>query len=726
MNAADVGMNGEASASNVEQNRDSITNSPKHNDCGKHCSLAVGGARPKVRNLVCNIPNGINPLLAEDAAKVNNNVLPPESLDSDLDDSNASGSGCVNKLHNGMNLNCTNGVENTNGIDSYLRNNVNCHATVDKCPLKVRSCSNKDNNLDVSTKSNGCYRSEPQHGGVVGWWEETDSPSESENEGEDALSADECCIYTYKGDQMADLPSSFFTLDVLARCGDQGPSGEGARREDGDEHGRDGERNGGGSSPEMDFLEMDFDPGPSCGQDSEDDSDCCDIQDEEATVAVYPGHNVPEPKPDTSDGGAEASGHNDLSAASRNAPASAPSPDSTPEENPPVQQPAWALAPSRSGDANLVHRDSWGHHSTSGDLCSPGEASEMDCDTWGETLVMWNAGNLRVQSEGGKYNLHSALYHCIMAKRLVLDKQASLPEGDESNVEGRHDGSPDRALFPLERIMIWSEQEACVKQVTQISTSACGATAVINVLLACNLPFSLDRVKEGVNTRLRAETAPLPEYLFSRSMAGASHVDLIRGLELASDGLLYGRFFSMYPERFVSVTRWLSYWMKKGAIPIATLNLQNGIAPGNPVPDAWHHQMVFGVGPRGIYLTNPVECVSEAALWPQLSSPSVLLVRRNDILSRWNEHTNLRPLMTHRDQRWKYMNVLGQVVNMVRESTCARMQTQGWVVTQHVSIPACYSSGITLVIRRESPSYEELKSAPELPLLQQQQQQQQH
>jgi hypothetical protein len=54
--------------------------------------------------------------------------------------------------------------------------------------------------------------------------------------------------------------------------------------------------------------------------------------------------------------------------------------------------------------------------------------------------VTWNAGNLRVQNEGGtvdtrKYNLHSALYHCIMAKRLVLDKQTSFSsDGDESNV----------------------------------------------------------------------------------------------------------------------------------------------------------------------------------------------------------------------------------------------------------------------------------------------------
>jgi hypothetical protein len=76
---------------------------------------------------------------------------------------------------------------------------------------------------------------------------------------------------------------------------------------------------------------------------------------------------------------------------------------------------------------------------------------------------------------------------------------------------------------------------------------------------------------EGVNTRLRAESAPLPEYLFSRSVAGASHVDIIRGLELASDGSLYGRFFSMYPDRVVSLTHWLSYWMKKGMFVVRGL-----------------------------------------------------------------------------------------------------------------------------------------------------------
>jgi hypothetical protein len=49
--------------------------------------------------------------------------------------------------------------------------------------------------------------------------------------------------------------------------------------------------------------------------------------------------------------------------------------------------------------------------------------------------------------------------------------------------EGQLGGSPEQVRFSPERTMIWSEQEACVKQVTQISTSACGATAAINVLV---------------------------------------------------------------------------------------------------------------------------------------------------------------------------------------------------------------------------------------------------
>lgn len=183
--------------------------------------------------------------------------------------------------------------------------------------------------------------------------------------------------------------------------------------------------------------------------------------------------------------------------------------------------------------------------------------------------------------------------------------------------------------------------------------------------LALNKPFALEKIKEGVSTRLRAESAPIPQYLVSRSFAGVAHDDLIRAIHHASDGTLYSRFFHMYPERDFSLSRWLSYWMKKGAVPIATLNLQHGVAPENPIPDAWHHQMIFGVSARGIYLTNPLECVHEGALWSQLSSPSVLKIKRSDIISRWHPGTNLRPLITQPDERWKKMNVLGNMAELI-------------------------------------------------------------
>jgi len=36
-----------------------------------------------------------------------------------------------------------------------------------------------------------------------------------------------------------------------------------------------------------------------------------------------------------------------------------------------------------------------------------------------------------------------------------------------------------------------------------------------------------------------------------------------------------------------------------GAVPVATLNLQRGVKPGWTIPDAWHHQMVYGVSSKG-------------------------------------------------------------------------------------------------------------------------------
>ena len=46
-----------------------------------------------------------------------------------------------------------------------------------------------------------------------------------------------------------------------------------------------------------------------------------------------------------------------------------------------------------------------------------------------------------------------------------------------------------------------------------------------------------------------------------------------------------------------------------GAVPLATLNLQRGVKPGWTVPDAWHHQMVYGVSSKGIFLNLTINAL---------------------------------------------------------------------------------------------------------------------
>jgi len=107
--------------------------------------------------------------------------------------------------------------------------------------------------------------------------------------------------------------------------------------------------------------------------------------------------------------------------------------------------------------------------------------------------------------------------------------------------------------------------------------------------------------------------------------------------------------------------------MIKGAVPILTLNCQRTQDMSNSlVPDSWHHQMMYGVTYNPlrpecaqIYLTNPLSQYSLEVLHPQLFSPSELMIRRDDVLSRWTPQTDLMPLVTHSCQNWHRLNVLG-------------------------------------------------------------------
>ncbi|KAF5293925.1 hypothetical protein FQA39_LY13630 [Lamprigera yunnana] len=557
---------------------------------------------------------------------------------------------------------CENCVYKSNGFTPAETNKRNGHLESDSFvePLYQSSSSSREIDLNFLIKVEG-----------------DNSSSSDENE---LLSiSDDGCIYTYKGDQAADLPSSFFALDLSHI---QTPEISETNRLD-------------TASPEMDYLEMDFDPGPSGDADSDSQSnadlentenlpqDSSDkVIDSKDIPTVYEKPNISIVKPECSNVRiCEEFGKTILNAEIK-------------ED-----------IPSTSAISNIIDDPP---SIESNDVLPSGIA--LLCERIKETcLSMLSSMNNRTTTSTLKTQFTKRL-HCSEGEFTSKTEKIVTPNEDTHESTDTEEKSSGNSSLST---MIWSEHEASVKQITQIGPSACGATAVLNVLNALGFPIaSVEAVHDAVKTRLRENSSPLTEYLLSRSVSGSTHVDLIDGLHSLTDGQVYSRFFHMYPERVVNLSLWLQFWIKCGAVPIATLNLQKCVGD---IPDAWHHQMIYGVGPCGIYLTNPLECVEEGQLWPQLISESVLLIRKEDVLSRWNMKTDLQRLMSIKDEEWGTINVVGQVANLVRENL--RKYRPDFRNTSHIKIPAAYSAGITLVMRRAEPLSQVLRYYPELPLL---------
>ena len=142
--------------------------------------------------------------------------------------------------------------------------------------------------------------------------------------------------------------------------------------------------------------------------------------------------------------------------------------------------------------------------------------------------------------------------------------------------------------------------------------------------------------------------------------------------------------------------------------------------------------MIHGCNKNELYLTNPVEKKPLEEILNELTSESVLLVRRKDVIKRFiANNSNLADMrmFSLKHERWSEMNVLGQVVNVLRESNCiSQMDTNEWYdfptgsqtninsdlrtdilsKTSHIKIPASYIPGITLFAYRDSNLYNEI------------------
>ncbi|KAM6892916.1 uncharacterized protein PEZ65_022985 [Lycodopsis pacificus] len=90
-------------------------------------------------------------------------------------------------------------------------------------------------------------------------------------------------------------------------------------------------------------------------------------------------------------------------------------------------------------------------------------------------------------------------------------------EAECEQVHGGGGGEEEEA--GADEVMLWSFQEAVERQTLPIGASACGATAVVDVLKALGVDVAPEEADRCVQTRLRRNESPLPDYLLPRSEA---------------------------------------------------------------------------------------------------------------------------------------------------------------------------------------------------------------
>lgn len=77
-------------------------------------------------------------------------------------------------------------------------------------------------------------------------------------------------------------------------------------------------------------------------------------------------------------------------------------------------------------------RESYTYHNTSGDLISPGDNRDTDAELWADSSSVSVPENSNFNSR--KNNLSSTLYHRMMAKKLMLNKQTAFNQSGDSNL----------------------------------------------------------------------------------------------------------------------------------------------------------------------------------------------------------------------------------------------------------------------------------------------------
>jgi len=252
-------------------------------------------------------------------------------------------------------------------------------------------------------------------------------------------------------------------------------------------------------------------------------------------------------------------------------------------------------------------------------------------------------------------------------------------------------------------------------------SSSCSTVAVIRLLQMLGVEHNSREVGEMMHANhCTTEKTDLCDFLKSQSQAGITADRLINSLTKITSNRVYGKFFSFHPRRRVKLAHWLSSWISLGAVPLATLKFCNkSSSTDTSAPsDCWQHLTIYNVLPTGIVIGDSLSVVPESELLDQLAADSSVRLHRSNIVSRWREDCDLGVLAIHPDPRWSELNVLGQVINILRESRLPSCYGSHPSLTYHLTLPTHHNSGITIFVDADSPAAVELQheSTDMLPL----------
>jgi predicted nicotinamide N-methyase len=247
-------------------------------------------------------------------------------------------------------------------------------------------------------------------------------------------------------------------------------------------------------------------------------------------------------------------------------------------------------------------------------------------------------------------------------------------------------------------------QDAESFHVQQLATSGCGVTAVVAILALhhsylCAEDMDIGSLRlQSCILRTRRNESFLPDYLASRSVAGCTGEDLIEsmGLLLRDNQDTLGKVhltgsFHTYSDVTASCTNantkdaavfdFIVSCLQQRKYVVGTFNLQ---VEGN---DAWHHQVIFGANlqRRLVYCFNPLCAYTEQDIVNYVSTPSILLIRRRDVLSRIPPADVDVDDRLFDDESWKGYAVRENIFHMVADKTI-----------DFLVIPANYKGGFAV------------------------------